>query len=191
MINNYIKNTKFNMSNRLKFIKLLVFVFVLCLINISYSNAECDFDGLRIGEKSSDAEGTFGEAITENNIGVITVIPEEACPGENLEEVSVQIIISGDEIAGFRFELDSLKLDNQDNEQFLYQYVARNYGPIEGAERKNWTGHKIWQIFDQEVLYSKSFFLKKIEEELIVTNSKHRDVFVYYDPDLDEPEEEQ
>ena len=190
MINNYIKNTKFNMSNRLKFIKLLVFVFVLCLINISYSNAECDFDGLRIGEKSSDAEGTFGEAITENNIGVITVMPEEACPGENLEEVSVQIIISGDEIAGFRFELDSLELDNQDNEQFLYQYVVRNYGPIEGSERKNWTGHKIWQIFDQEVLYRKSFFLKRLEEELIVTNSKHRDAFVDYDPDLDEPEKE-
>ncbi|SVC77708.1 uncharacterized protein METZ01_LOCUS330562 [marine metagenome] len=191
MINNYIKNTKFNMSNRLKFIKLLVFVFVLCLINISYSNAACDFDGLGIGEKSSDAEGTFGEAITENNIGVIIVIPEEACPGENLEDVSVQIIISGDEIAGFRFELDSLELDNQDNEQFLYQYVVRNYGPIEGSERKNWTGHKIWQIFDQEVLYRKSFFLKRLEEELIVTNSKHRDAFVDYDPDLDEPEEEQ
>ena len=112
-------------------------------------------------------------------------------PGENLEEVSVQIIISGDEIAGFRFELDSLELDNQDNEQFLYQYVVRTYGPIEGAERKNWTGHKIWQIFDQEVLYSKSFFLKKLEEELIVTNSKHRDAFVNHDPDLDEPQEEQ
>ena len=64
MINNYIKNAKFIMSNRLKFIKLLVFAFVLCLINISYSNAACDFDGLRIGEKSSDAEGTFGEAST-------------------------------------------------------------------------------------------------------------------------------
>lgn len=186
MINNYIKNAKFIMSNRLKFIKLLVFVFVLSLINISYSNAACDFDGLRIGEKSSDAEGTFGEAITENNIGVITVIPEEACPGENLEDVSVQIIISGDEIAGFRFELD-----NQDNEQFLYQYVVRTYGPIEGAERKNWTGHKTWKIFDQEVLYSKSFFLKRLEEELIVTNSKHRDAFVDHDPDLDEPGEEQ
>ena len=49
----------------------------------------------------------------------------------------------------------------------------------------------IWQIFDQEVLYSKSFFLKRLEEELIVTNSKHRDVFVDHDPDLDEPEEEQ
>ncbi len=186
MINNYIKNAKFIMSNKLKFIKLLVFVFVLSLINISYSNAECDFDGLRIGEKSSDAEGTFGEAITENNIGVITVMPEEACPGENLEEVSVQIIISGDEIAGFRFELDI-----QDNEQFLYQYVVRTYGPIEGSERKNWTVHKIWQILDQEVLYRKSFFLKRLEEELIVTNSKHRDAFVDYDPDLDEPEEEQ
>ena len=186
MINNYIKNAKLIMSNKLKFIKLLFFVFVLCLINISYSNAECDFDGLRIGDKSSDAEGTFGEASTENNIGVIIVMPEEACPGENLEEVSVQIIISGDEIAGFRFELDI-----QDNEQFLYQYVVRTYGPIEGSERKNWTGHKIWQIFDQEVVYSKSFFLKRLEEELIVTNSKHRDAFVDYDPDLDEPEEEQ
>ena len=110
----------------------------------------------------------------------------EACPGENLEEVSVQIIISGDEIAGFRFELDI-----QDNEQFLYQYVVRTYGPIEGSESKNWTGHKIWQILDQEVLYRKSFFLKRLEEELIVTNSKHRDAFVDYDPDLDEPEEEQ
>ena len=185
-MNNDIKNAKLIMPNRLKFIKLLVFVFVLCLINISYSNAACDFDGLGIGEKSSDAEGTFGEAITENNIGVIIVIPEEACPGENLEEVSVQIIISGDEIAGFRFELD-----NQDNEQFLYQYVVRTYGPIEGAERKNWIGHKTWKIFDQEVLYSKSFFLKRLEEELIVTNSKHRDAFVNHDPDLDEPEEEQ
>ena len=190
-MNNDIKNAKLIMSNRLKFIKLLVFVFVLCLINISYSNAACDFDGLRIGEKSSDAEGTFGEAITENNIGVITVIPEEACPGENLEDVSVQIIISGDEIAGFRFELDSLELDNQDNEQFLYQYVVRNYGPIEGAERKNWTGQKVWKIFDQEVLYSKSFFLKKLEEELIVTNLRFSDIFVDHDPDLDEPEEEQ
>ena len=185
MINNYIKNAKLIMSNKLKFIKLLFFVFVLCLINISYSNAACDFDGLRIGEKSSDAEGTFGEAITENNIGVIIVMPEEACPGENLEEVSVQIIISGDEIAGFRFELDI-----QDNEQFLYQYVVRTYGPIEDSERKNWTGHKIWQIFNQEVLYRKAFFLKRLEEELIVTNSKHRDVFVDHDPDLDEPEKE-
>ena len=67
MINNYIKNAKLIMSNKLKFIKLLFFVFVLCLINISYSNAACDFDGLRIGDKSSDAEGTFGEANTENN----------------------------------------------------------------------------------------------------------------------------
>ena len=174
-----------------KIIKLLVLGFVLCFINISHSNAECDFDGLRIGEKSIDAEGTFGESHIENNVGVIIVTAEEVCPGENLENVGIQIIISGDEIAGFRFELDSLELDNQDNEQFLYQYVVRNYGPIEGAERKNWTGHKIWQIFDQEVLYSKSFFLKKLEEELIVTNSKHRDVFIYYDPDLDEPEEEQ
>ena len=190
-MNNDIKNGKLIMLNRLKFIKLLVFVFVLCLINISYSNAACDFDGLRIGEKSSDAEGTFGEASTENNIGVIIVDPEEACPGENLEDVSVQIIISGDEIAGFRFELDSLELDNQDNEQFLYQYVVRNYGPIEGAERKNWTGHKVWKIFDQEVLYSKSFFLKKLEEELIVTNLRFSDIFIDYDPDLDEPEEEQ
>ena len=190
-MNNDIKNVKLIMPNRLKFIKLLVFVFVLCLINISYSNAACDFDGLKIGEKSSDAEGTFGEASTENNIGVIIVDPEEACPGENLEDVSVQIIISGDEIAGFRFELDSLELDNQDNEQFLYQYVVRTYGPIEGSERKNWTGHKIWQIFDQEVLYSKSFFLKKLEEELIVTNLRFSDIFVDYDPDLDEPEEEQ
>ena len=97
-----------------------------------------------------------------------------------------KIIISGDEIAGFRFELD-----NQDNEQFLYQYVARNYGPIEGVERKNWTGHKTWKIFGQEVLYSKSFFLKRLEEELIVTNSKYRDTFVDHDPDLDEPGEEQ
>ena len=48
MINNYIKNAKLIMSNKPKFIKLLFFVFVLCLINISYSNAACDFDGLSI-----------------------------------------------------------------------------------------------------------------------------------------------
>ena len=190
-MNNDIKNAKLIMPNRLKFIKLLVFVFVLCLINITYSNAECDFDGLRIGEKSSDAEGTFGEASTENNIGVIIVDPEEACPGENLEDVSVQIIISGDEIAGFRFELDSLELDNQDNEQFLYQYVVRNYGPIEGSERKNWTGYKVWRRHSIEILYSKLVFLKNLEEELIVTNSNFRDVFVDHDPDLDEPQDEQ
>ena len=174
-----------------KIIKLLVLGFVLCFINISHSNAECDFDGLRIGEKSIDAEGTFGESHIENNIGVIIVTAEEVCPGENLENVSIQIIISGDKIAGFKFESESPQLDDDANEQSLYQYVTRNYGTIEGSERKNWTGYKVWRRHSIEILYSKLVFLKNLEEELIVTNSNFRDVFVDHDPDLDEPQDEQ
>ena len=179
------------MQNSFKFIKLLSLLLLFCFINTNYSKAECGFDGLTIGEKSSEAEGAFGEANTENNIGIIIVDPEEACPGENLEQVSVEIIISEDEIAGFRFGSQSLKKEDEDNEQSLYQYVAKNYGTIEGAENKNWTGHKIWEINGNKIVYSKIFFLKVFEEELIVTNSKFSDFFIDHDPDLDEPEEEQ
>ena len=183
MINKYLK--------MFKILKLLSLVFILFFKGISYSNAECGFDGLTIGGSSVDAEGTFGEASTVNHIGVILVPVEEVCPGESLEDVSIKIIISEEQIAGFIFETESPQIDEDINNRNLYKYVTANYGNIEGSEQSDWTGSKSWEINGKEILYIKSFFLKNLVEELIVTNSNFRDVFVDSDPDLENEEEEE
>ena len=174
-----------------RILKLLSLVFILFFKGISYSNAECSFDGLVIGGSSVDAEGTFGEASTVNHIGEILVPVEEACPGEDLEDVSIKIVISGEQIAGFIFETENPQTDEDINDRKLYKYVTANYGNIEGSEQPNWTGSKFWEISGKEILYIKSFFLKNLVEELIVTNSNFREVFVDSDPDLENEEQDE
>ena len=174
-----------------RILKLLSLVFILFFKGITYSNAECSFDGLVIGGSSVDAEGTFGEASTVNHIGEILVPVEEACPGEDLEDVSIKIVISGEQIAGFIFETENPQTDEDINDRKLYKYVTANYGNIEGSEQPNWTGSKFWEISGKEILYIKSFFLKNLVEELIVTNSNFREVFVESDPDLENEEQDE
>ncbi len=174
-----------------RILKLLSLVFILFFKGITYSNAECSFDGLVIGGSSVDAEGTFGEASTVNHIGEILVPVEEACPGEDLEDVSIKIVISGEQIAGFIFETENPQTDEDINDRKLYKYVTANYGNIEGSEQPNWTGSKFWEISGKEILYIKSFFLKNLVEELIVTNSNFREVFVDSDPDLENEEQDE
>ena len=174
-----------------RILKLLSLVFILFFKGITYSNAECSFDGLVIGGSSVDAEGTFGEASTVNHIGEILVPVEEACPGEDLEDVSIKIVISGEQIAGFIFETENPQTDEDINDRKLYKYVTANYGNIEGSEQPNWTGSKFWEISGKEILYIKSFFLKNLVEELIVTNSNFREVFVDSDPALENEEQDE
>ena len=174
-----------------KILKLLSLVFILLLKSITYSNAECGFDGLTIGGSSIDAEGTFGEASTVNYIGEILVPAEEACPGENLEDVSIKIVTSEEQIAGFVFQSENPQTNEDINDRKLYNYVTTNYGNIEGSEETNWTGSKSWEINGKEILYIKSFFLQNLVEELIVTNSNFSDIFIDSDPDVEKEEEGQ
>ena len=174
-----------------KILKLLSLVFILFLKSITYSNAECSFDGLTIGGSSIDAEGTFGEASTVNYIGEILVPAEEACPGENLEDVSIKIVTSEEQIAGFVFQSENPQTNEDINDRKLYNYVTTNYGNIEGSEETNWTGSKSWEINGKEILYIKSFFLQNLVEELIVTNSNFSDIFIDSDPDVEKEEEGQ
>mgnify|MGYP001170496313 FL=1 len=186
------KNLNYFVTNGLKLAKSLILVAFLFMISLNKSFAECNFDGLQIGDSEDNAEGTYGTASEENFIWVIHVPSEEGCPGQNLEDVNVEIIIADGQIIGFRFNRNNVLLTENNNQSDLYKYVANNYGNIQGAEDPKWRGYKIFRRPDKEIIYNKMVYLKTLREELLVMDPKFKDVFIDHDYDIgNSPDDEE
>ena len=182
---NFFMNKTYNIFKYLFLLNFIIF------FNSSFSYAECSFGNLQIGDDVSKVKKLYGELPKDDTDGNVQVFAEDVCPGENLEDVIIQIAISNNVIVGFTFETEIADFETQLNEQNLYNYVLANYGAIKDSETKNWTGYKTWKQGGKEIYYAKYDQYGILEEILLVTNEKYLDVFVPPDDEgFEEPENE-
>ena len=181
----------FYMKKAVNIFKYLFLLKFIIFFNSSFSYAECRFGNLQIGDDISKAKTLYGGLPNDETDGNIQVFAEDACIGENLEDVIIQIAISNNVIVGFTFETEIADFETPLNEQHLYNYVLANYGAIKGSETKNWTGYKTWNIGEKEIYYAKYDQYGILEEILLVTKPEYVDLFVEPDDDgFEEPKSE-
>ena len=173
------------------FLQLSFFLSFLVFFNSTSSYAACSFGNLQIGDDVSKVGQLYG-MLEEGEIdGKIQVLAEDVCVGEKLDNVIIDIVIFNNKISGFIFETEIADFETPVAEQNLYNYVVANYGFIEGSEKKNWTGHKIWEQGGSEIYYMKYDQFGILEEILLITNVEYRDTFIAFDDDgFEEPEDE-
>ena len=93
---------------------------------------------------------------------------------ENRKDGEVQIIISGDYIAGFIINAFTSIEDPNIKEKLIYYYIKESYGNLTTKiESLDWIGRAHWETNENEFYYSKKLIRKKkIVEELIITNEE-------------------
>ena len=164
--------------------KLLI---ILIIINLLSYNAvyaeECAFADIGIGSDTSKAIEIYGEPIEIINSeededtsydSYLEMDFTTICPGSGIEDGEVQIIISGDYIAGFIINAFTSIEDPNIKEKLIYYYIKESYGNLTTKiESLDWIGRAHWETNENEFYYSKKLIRKKkIGEELIITNEE-------------------
>ncbi len=164
--------------------KLLIILIIINLLSYSTVYAEeCAFADIEIGGDSSKATEIFGEPIeivnSEENEdsahdSYIEIDFTAICPGYGIEDGEVQILISGDYIAGFVINAFTSIEDPNLKEKLIHYYIKENYEILtKKIESSDWTGRISWKTNENEFYYNKKLVRKKkFDEELIITNEE-------------------
>ena len=169
--------------------KLLIILIIINLLSFNAVYAEeCAFADIEIGGDASKAIEIYGEPIEIVNSeededttydSYIEMDFTTICPGSGIEAGEVQIIISGDYIAGFIISAFTSIEDPDIKEKLIYYYVKENYENFtKKIESLDWIGRTHWATNENEFYYNKKLIRKKkIDEELILTNEEMKRAF--------------
>ena len=166
--------------------KILIILIIINLLNYNAVYAEeCAFADIEIGGDTSKAKAIeiYGEPIevinSEENEdssydSYIEIDFTAICPGSGIEDGEVQIIMSGDYIAGFIISAFTSIEDPNVKEKLIYYYIKENYENLTTKiESLDWIGRAYWKTNENEFYYNKKLIRKKkIGEELIITNEE-------------------
>ena len=104
------------------------------------------------------------------------------CPEHGMEDAKIQILLSDDEIVGYRINSYTLKDDSDDKNKLIYFYIKENFVNVEEVKELNsldWTGGIYWKTNNIYYYYNK-FLNKKtklVTEELLVTKERFGESF--------------
>ena len=99
------------------------------------------------------------------------------CPGHGMEEAIIQILLSNDEISGYKINSYARKDDEDAKNILIYYYIKENFLNVEKVKdltNPDWTGNIYWETNNIYYYYYK-FLNKKsklITEELLVTKER-------------------
>jgi len=166
--------------------------FLLVILFWTNASLSCDLLGFNIGGDKSDIEHYFGSIGEDTSLVVDSTLIEETdessqqkffnvsteiddvCPSLNLGNSIFKAIIIDNIIAAVGIEVINGTANAESKKKLLYNYVTTIFGAIENSEDPEWTGYKIWNIGDREIIYAKTIMMKKhMIEEVLVTNKKY------------------
>ncbi len=156
---------------------LIILFFVILFSNFAYSD-ECDFD-YNIGENTTNLISNYD--YDESSMGAthkfslpgIQVALVHVCPNEGIDHGLLNILMFGNEIAGFYLEIGSYKEENKDLP--LLNYLKENYSNYFKFDSLDWVGVTAsWTTLKNEIFY----YYKEdrddfAEEQLLITKIKY------------------
>jgi len=165
--------------------KVISFIFILFFAilssNFAYSDS-CDF-GYEIGNETRELKEDFG--ITEEG-DINSIMPRFSlpsvqvelvyiCPGEDLDDGLLHILMFENEIAGFYLEKGSFKEENSDEP--ILAYIKENYANDFDFDSLDWDKRRaVWTTAKNEkFIYYKEDRDTFIDEQLLITEEKYQD----------------
>ena len=172
--------------------KKLIFTYFIFIFLFSFNQViaeECDLE-FEIGDDASKAIFLYGEPTDESaaklkdeaGYSFIEEYMKFICPEHGMEDAKIQILLSDDEIAGYRINSYTLKDDSDDKNKLIYFYIKENFVNVEEVKELNsldWTGGLYWKTNNIYYYYNK-FLNKKtklVTEELLVTKERFGESF--------------
>jgi len=157
--------------------KKLIFKYFIFIFLFNFNQViaeECDLE-FEIGDDASKAILLYGEPTNESAAKIkveagysfIEEYMKFACPEHGMEDAKIQILLSDDEIAGYRINSYTLKDDSDDKNKLIYFYIKENFVNVEEVKELNsfdWTGSIYWKInniyyYYNIILYNKLYLL--------------------------------
>ena len=172
-----------------KKLTLTYFIFIFLFSFNQVIAEECDLE-FQIGDDASKAILLYGEPTNESEDNIkddagyyfIEEYLKFVCPGQGMEDAKIQILLSDDEIGGYKINSYTLKDDSDDKNKLIYFYIKENFVNVEEVKELNspdWTGNIYWKINNIYYYYYK-FLNKKnklVAEELFVTKERFGEKF--------------
>ena len=167
--------------------KKLIFKYFIFIFLFSFNQViaeECDLE-FEIGDDASKAIFLYGEPQDESDGKVkvdtgYTFIEEFfkfVCPGHGMEEAIIQILLSNDEISGYKINSYARKDDEDAKNILIYYYIKENFLNVEKVKdltNPDWTGNIYWETNNIYYYYYKFLNQKTsiVTEELFVTKER-------------------
>ncbi len=157
-------------------LKYFIFIFLFSFNQVIAEECDLEFE---IGDDASKAIFLYGEPKDDPERSYLYIEEQLkfVCPDHGMEDAMIYILLSDDEIGGYKINSYTNKEDKDDEKKFIYFYVKENFGNIKEVQDLNspdWTGSISWEINNIYYYYYK--FSKnnnrRVEEELFVTKEK-------------------
>ena len=167
--------------------KKLIFKYFIFIFLFSFNQViaeECDLE-FEIGDDVSKAIFLYGEPTNESaaklkveaGYSFIEEYMKFVCPEHGMEDAKIQILLSDDEISGYKINSYARKDDEDAKNILIYYYIKENFINVEEVKEltgPDWTGNIYWKTNNIYYYYYKFLNQKTsiVTEELFVTKER-------------------